>query len=659
MNHSHSKNCNHGHSHNALNANQRFDFIFALIAATCLIGGFVASQIIGEVNFYIKIVYGLSYFFGGYFACVEAFESIQHKKIKIDSLMILAAVGAAFLDKWSEGALLLTLFSLGHSLEHFALSKAQNAINALSELTPDMAWVRRKGELVEVPVEDIEFNEIVIVKPHQSIPVDAYVIVGTSAVNQAAVTGESMPVEKRAYNLSELNPSKKIPKESLVFAGTLNGEGHLELKVLKKSTESTLARVARMVSEAQTEKSPTQKLTEKFETLFVPTVLILVFILLFAFLVVDESFGESFYRAMAVLIAASPCALAISTPSAVLSGIARAGKSGVLIKGGAALESLGSVDAIAFDKTGTLTEGHPKLTDYKLASGKDLQMLMKLIVALESKSEHPLAIALVDGAKTHLDNSISPEASDVKSLVGRGVSGIFEGKLSYVAKPGFFDSESGLPIPPQDISNEVKKFQNQGKTCMIVVWGEEYLGVLAMMDAPRLGVRNVVQEFRKLGVNYLTILSGDNQGIVEAVAREVGIPEAHGNLMPEDKVIVIKKLQQSGFRVAMLGDGVNDAPAMAISNVGIAMGAMGSDVALEAADVALMTDDLNHLVYATRLCRKARVIIKQNIWISLGVVGLLVPATILGLGIGPAVILHEGSTVVVVLNALRLLGYKY
>ncbi|MFO0915879.1 MAG: heavy metal translocating P-type ATPase [Pirellulales bacterium] len=645
------------HEHGGL-FGERMELIFVAICGGLLLAGWLISSLLNASPWLSWSLYLAAYFFGGFFTFREAFENIRAFRLEIDLLMLVAAIGAATLGEWAEGALLLFLFSMGHALEHYAMGRAKRAIESLAELTPQTALVRRDDQTVDLPVEQLRLGDVVIVKPNERIPADGFVLKGESSVNQAPITGESVPVDKRAVDdpmQAAANPDRLGP-EHRSFAGTINGGGALEIQVTKLSSESTLARVVQMVSEAETQKSPTQRFTDRFERIFVPAVLAFAVLLLFTWTVIDEPFRDSFYRAMAVLVAASPCALAISTPSAVLSGVARAARGGVLVKGGGPLENLGRVGAIAFDKTGTLTEGKPRLMDAVAASGRSQEELLRVAIAVEKLSDHPLAAAVVQGGQGLLKGDSDLQAHDVQSITGRGVKATINGQPVYIGKDRLFGEIEGPPIPV-DLRKSTEDLKAGGRTTMIVRQGDAYLGVLGLMDTPRDAAKVVIGRLKELGVRRMIMLSGDNQQVADAVARQVGIDEAIGDLMPDDKVAAIKKLSQEES-VAMVGDGVNDAPAMASATVGIAMGAAGSDVALETADVALMADDLNHLPFAVGLSRKTSRIIRQNLWFSLGMVAFLIPATLLGLQMGAAVLFHEGSTLLVVFNALRLLNYQ-
>lgn len=603
--------------------------------------------------------YVMAYMTGGWFTVGEAWANLRARRFEIDTLMLVAAAGAAALGQWAEGGLLLFLFSLGHALEHFAMGRARRAIEALAQFAPERATLREGEHTREVDVATLRPGDQILVKPNERFPADGFVLAGQSSVNQAPITGESLPVEKRPVSAPQtaLRDFARLPAQHRVFAGSLNGRGALEVVVARVASESTMARMVHLVTEAETQRSPTQTFTERFERVFVPLVLGLVLLLLFAWVVVDEPFSASFYRAMAVLVAASPCALAISVPSAVLSGVARAGHGGVLIKGGAPLESLGRLDAIAFDKTGTLTEGKPRLTDVEPAAGVSADELLTVALAVERHSDHPLAAAVVEGALERLGPLSSvPEVLGLQSLTGLGVTARVGQQTACIGKPALF-SRLGLPAPGATLQQAREALEQAGRSTMLVRLGQRDLGVLGLMDTPRPGASGVMQALRALGIQRLIMISGDNHRVAEAVAQTIGLTEARGELMPEDKVQAIQALRAHGGQVAMVGDGVNDAPAMAHATVGIAMGAAGSDVALETADVALLGDDLAQLPFAVGLSRQTSRIIRQNLWVSLGVVALLLPATLLGLNMGTAVLFHEGSTLLVVVNALRLLRY--
>ena len=535
---------------------------------------------------------------------------------------------------------------------------AKRAIEALSELAPATATVRRDGRIQEIAVEELVVGDVVLIKPNERLSADGFLVLGTSSVNQAPVTGESIPVDKRPVDdpsTARTRPDS-VDAASRVFAGTINGSGAIEVEVTRKSTDSALARVVQMVSEAETRKSPTQRFTDRFERIFVPAVLVLAFLLLFAWVVVDEPFRDSFYRAMAVLVAASPCALAIATPSAVLSGIARAARGGVLIKGGAPLEELGSLSAMAFDKTGTLTEGRPRITNVIAVDGVAEEELLTVATAVESLSDHPLAAAIARDGRERLGGREIPSASGLENLIGRGVTATFDNETVWIGKAEMFGADGVAPLG-ESAAAAIAQLRAAGRTSMVVRQGARDLGAIGLLDTARAGAPEALKALRELGITRMIMISGDHQRVAEAIASEVGLDEAWGDLMPEDKVEAIRKLRAQD-KVAMVGDGVNDAPAMASATVGIAMGAAGSDVALETADVALMADDLRHLPFAVDLSRHTRKVIRQNVFVSLGIVAFLVPATILGLGIGPAVAIHEGSTLLVVFNALRLLAYR-
>jgi Cd2+/Zn2+-exporting ATPase len=637
----------------------RTELIFSLICGGLLGVGFGLSFVHSVPTILPIFLYAGAYFFGGFYTTKQAVQTLLKRRFEIDFLMLVAAIGAAVLGDWAEGALLLFLFSLGHALEHFAMEKARKSIAALTQLAPRTAFLKQDTGTREVPIEELKKGDIIIVKPNTKIAADGVVVEGYGSVNQAPITGESIPVDKTAFegdiNFNQING---IDAKHRVYAGTINGNDLLEVKVVKEASDSTLARLVKMVNEAQTQKSPTQNFTDKFERVFVPAVLILVTTLCFAWVVIDEPFSKSFYRAMSVLIAASPCALAISTPSAVLSGVARAARAGVLIKGGKPLEDLGVLTAMAFDKTGTLTEGRPKLTEVVPQGNHDARHLLKTVVAVEALSDHPIAKAIARDGKERLQGESIPPASDLQAVIGMGIKARIGEDEVYMGNLALFESLHENK-PAENIVKSLHELEEKGNTTMLVRRNKEYIGIIAVMDTPRAEAKAALAALKEAGIRRMIMLTGDNQKVAEAVAAQIGITDVWGSLLPEQKVEAIRKLRQEEKGVAMVGDGVNDAPAMANSTIGIAMGAAGSDVALETADVALMGDKLSLLPFAIRLSRKARSIIKQNLVISLGMVAILVPLTILGIAsMGPAVIAHEGSTLIVVFNALRLLAFK-
>ena len=645
---------------NGIKTKYNWEIIFTILCFIFLILGLILERTT-ENNTVHHIAYYIAYFFGGYFAMKEALADIVKGKFEIDFLMIFAAVGAAILGKHSEGTLLLFLFSLGNSLENYALERAKKQIKALNDLTPSTASVKRDGEIVSLPIEEVKLGDIVIVRAGSKVPVDGVIILGESSVNQAPITGESNPVEKMALKKDEIRFGKdfsRLEEKNKVFAGTINGEGVLEVEVLKISADSTLSRLIKMVNEAESKQSPTQQFTKNIEKYYVPFILLFVIILCFAFLVLSETPAESFYRAMRVLVGGSPCALAISTPSAVLSGIARAAKERVLIKGGKALEVLGGLHTIAFDKTGTLTEGIPIVKNIEVYNMTENE-LVNILFALESLSTHPIAKSIVKKCNEILKgNRNDIKVSDIKNIAGKGIVSVINNEKVYIGSRNLM-IESGFTLT-QETEDKIDEFAEKGYTTMIVgLENKGISGIVSLIDEPREGVKEVVRTLKEIGVADIMMLSGDNPKVAQTIGSELGITTVKGGLLPEDKLKEIEKVKNSGLTIAMVGDGVNDAPAMAVSNVGIAMGAAGSDVALETADVALLADKLENLAFVIGLSKEAKKIIRQNLIISLGMIVFLIPASLFGLTeMGPTVIFHEGTTVAVVFNALRLLTYK-
>lgn len=616
------------------------EVIFSLISGLFVLIGWLGGKFLGiptaiSIGFFLA-----AYVFGGWDISQHAFHALKERHFDTDLLMVMAAFGAAILGNFAEGALLLFLFSLGHALEERSLNRARRAVSALADLAPKTAFVRRDDVEKEIPVEGLLLQDVVIVRPGERIPVDGLIINGSSGVNQASVTGESLPVDKTSGDQ--------------VFAGTINGEGSLEVSVIRLAKDSTLAKVMKMVEEAQAQKSPTQQTVERFSRVFVPAILIATLLVIILPPLFGVSWRDSFMRAMTLLVAASPCALALGTPASILAGVAQAARNGVLVKGGAHLENLGRLEAVAFDKTGTITHGRPEVTDVVVVRNSE-QTLVSIAAGLEARSAHPLAQAVVQYAQKR--GIIPTKVERFESITGLGLRGVVAGKTILVGNQKLMESENVIMDEP--VQRQSLTFQQAGKTLVWVAEDGNLTGLIALADTLRPEASATMKELKDLGIEHTIMLTGDNSRAADTIAQQAGISEFRADLMPEDKLSVIRQLVDQYGKVAMIGDGVNDAPALANATVGIAMGGASTDVALETADVALMGDDLSRLPFAIGLGRATRRIIIQNLAISMGVIAVLVFASLTGLvGIGIAIVFHEGSTLVVVANALRLLAYR-
>ncbi len=646
--------CSHSHGGGLA---PKLEVPLSIAAGVVLAAGLAVEHLTGLPPVVPKVLYGAAAAAAGFFPVRGALTSVKLLKFDIETLTVLAAVGAAVLGAWFEAGLLLFLFSLGHALEHRALERARRAIDALGKLRPETARVRRDGELVEVPVGEVRRGDRIAVRPGDRVPLDGVIREGRSSLDQSTVTGESVPVSKG-------------PGDT-VFAGTINAESALEVEVTKLSNESAIAKVIDLVTEAEGRKGKAQRFTKKIEQRFAPIILAAAPALAVALVVLHQTgistltdgaghalgftgaVTASLLRAMSLLVAASPCALAISTPAAVLSAVARAARGGVLMKGGAHLEELGTVASMAFDKTGTLTLGRPKLVSVWTAPGASEADVIATAAGVESLSSHPLARAVVEGAKAR---GIEPaRATGCEAVHGKGIRSMVGGKAVAIGSLDLFDAAK----VPEAVKAEVSRMQDAGQTTMVVRKGLDFVGVMGVADTLRPEAKDALTRIRALGVKRTVMLSGDNLRVATAIGREVGIDEPRAPLMPEGKVTALKELAKEGG-VAMVGDGVNDAPALAAASVGVAMGGAGSDVALETADVVLMSDDLRQLPFAVALAREANRTVRVNLAISLGVSAVLILASIFGwVRISHAVVLHEGSTMVVVLNGLRLLLFRH
>lgn len=615
-----------------------------------LIAAFTVEKITGT-SWWTHGLYAGSYLFAGQEGVKSAIASLREKVLDVDVLMVLAAIGAAIVGAPFEGALLLFLFGFSNVLQRYAMDRTHRAIESLLTLRPDNASVKRGGAVVQVPVEELEIGETVVVKPGEQIPVDGTLSEGETHVDESSLTGESMPVTKS--------------HGSQLFAGTINQSGGIELTVAKRSEDSALARMVKLVAEAQAEKSRTQRFLEKAEQWYaMGVILFTIGVFLVPWLFRGESFGSAFYRAMTIMVVASPCALIISTPATVLSAIGGAARRGILIKGGSHLERAATIDIVAVDKTGTLTVGKPSLTEIVSPVGRhdfgdslppEAVEILRIAAALEARSEHPLAHAVVVAAqKLKID---TPQATAFQSTTGKGAEATIEGKRHVIGserwfreiKAGGFDSFAELSRP----------LQEKGRTCIWLGLREgdtvTSLAVLAMADTIRPEARQLTAQLHKLGVKKVVMLTGDHRLVAKTIGEEAGVDEIQAELLPQDKLKVIVELKKEG-RVMMVGDGVNDAPALATSDLSLAMGAAGTDVAMETADVVLMGDRLENIPLLLSHSRRARRVLIQNLTLSAAVIVFLVIAALgfaLPLPIG--VVGHEGSTVIVCLNGLRLL----
>ncbi|WP_138006512.1 heavy metal translocating P-type ATPase [Halalkalirubrum salinum] len=598
--------------------------------------------------------YGVAYVFGGWYGLKGAIETLRHRAVDIDLLMIVAALGALSIGAPFEGAMLLFLFSLSNTLQHYAIGRSRRAIKSLVGMRPDEAQILRDGEEVTVPIDEVAVGDVFVVRPGDRIPLDGVVTSGEGTVNQASLTGESVPVPKE--------------RGDDVFGGTINESGSLEIKVTRQAHESAITRLIHMVERAQSEKAPTQRLIDRLEQPYVIGVFALTIAAIAIPLALGGEFTSTFYRSMTLMVAASPCAVIISTPAAVLSAIASGGRQGVLFKGGEHVEAAATIDAVAFDKTGTLTKGDTQLTDVFVREGVDDGALtdddlLSLAAAVQARSEHHLARATVTATE---EQSLEvPSAQRFKSVAGKGVQADVKNGTIHIGNRSYFETVVGdAPIDGLQLGvDRLQALEAEGKTSVLVAREQDddiiVLGWLAFTDTVRPGAAEMIDDLRSLGVEHIVMLTGDNERVAQQIADEVGIDEVQAELLPGEKVTTIEDLIERYENVAMVGDGVNDAPALATATLGVAMGGAGTDVALETADVVLMGDDLSKIPYVLGLGRKTRWTLTVNLAIAFGAIALMVGTILIwGIPLPLAVVGHEGSTVLVSLNGLRLLGYR-
>ncbi|MBY3621054.1 cadmium-translocating P-type ATPase [Acinetobacter sp. CUI P1] len=615
------------------------------IPATALAGIFLVAGFVGSYfnvpETLITVLYALSIITGGYKPARSAYYAVRSLSLDMNVLMTVAAFGAALIGEWFEGATVVVLFSLGNTLQNRAIKKTRKSISGLMNLAPSEAWVKEGQQLVRRPVEDISILDVIVIKPGEKIPLDGEVLSGHSAVNQAPITGESVPVDKETG--------------SLVYAGTVNESGSLEVKVTKLVEDTAIARIIHMVEEAQEKKAPSQAFVDRFARIYTP----IIFMIALALMIIPPVFGlgtwgEWFYRGLELLVVACPCALVISTPVAIVSAIGNAAKNGVLIKGGTFLEIAGSIKAVAFDKTGTLTIGKPKVSEVIPAPGSSEAELLRIAYTIEEHSKHPIASAVIEYAK---QQGLSPlQGTEFGAIAGKGAQAVIGGTGYFAGNPKLFHQ---MNVSLDAIDEQITRLKSDGNTLVIVGTHSGITGIIAVSDSVRETSKEAMQGLKRVGIQQVVMLTGDNEGTARKIAAKVGIDRYFAELLLEDKVLAIEQLQSEGQLVAMVGDGINDAPALATANLGIAMGGAGTDTAMETADIVLMADNLEKLPHTMKLSRKALQIIKQNIWFSILIkviaLGLIFPGW---LTLWAAVMSDTGAALIVILNSMRLLRFK-
>ena len=634
------------HTHASQPARWRLPFrdellepLFVALTLVGIVAGLLLERV-GAQPGLLLAVHLATYVFGGLYAVRAIVAALRQRTVEVDLLMVLAALGAAYLGAWSEGAILLFLFSLSNVLQGFAMERTRRAISALLELRPDTVAVRRGQAVLDLPLEQVQVGDVVVLRPGDRVPLDGTILRGSGSFDESALTGESMPVLRSAG--------------ANVLAGTLNQSGALDITVTKLAHESTLARIIGMVSEAQARKARTQSFLDRFEQWYAGGVLAAVALFI---VLVPQLFGvpfaENFYTSMVLLTVASPCALVISVPAALLSAIANGARRGVLFKGGAHLEQLSQVRVVAFDKTGTLTHGRPEVMDVLPAPGASVAELLEAAARAERQSEHPIARSILAYAAAQGLHPEEPE--QFEAITGMGVRARWDGEETLVGSPRLMEQAGHLV--PAALLAEADRLIDAGRgTVLLARRGERWLGLVTVMDRERPDAAAKIDALRAAGITRVVMLTGDNARVAEAMARRLGIDEVHAGLLPEDKLRIVGELSEKYGPVAMVGDGVNDAPALAAAASGIAMGAAGTDAALETADIVLMSDDLGAIAYAVSLSKRTQRVVWQNISFALAVVVVLVVATLtVGVPLPLGVVGHEGSTILVVLNGLRLL----
>jgi Cd2+/Zn2+-exporting ATPase len=616
-----------------------WNLIRTVTAGILLLAAFVAQGLDAESAVYLSLFIG-AIILGGFSNFIRAAHSIVRLDFNMSVLMSIAVTGAAFIGAWQEAAVVAFLFSVSDMLDSWTLDRARRSIRQLMEVAPRTARVERDGETVEVDVEDVVPGDVVLVRPGEKIAVDGVIISGSSALDEASITGESVPAEK--------GPGDEV------FAGTLNGGGLIRAEVTRLVGDTTIAKIVEMVEEAQGRRAPSQAFVDKFAAVYTPVVIALAAaIVLVPPLLAGQPWEPWVYRGLALLVVACPCALVVSTPIAIVSAISNAAHHGVLIKGGVYLEQMGAIGAVAFDKTGTLTAGRPAVTDVIPLDSISEEDLLQLAASLEAGSEHPLARAIVQAAEERSIELLP--ISSFEALAGLGARATIDGDTVVAGSARFLETILSL----QDARSRVDALQAEGKTVVLIASGERLRGAIGIADEVRASSKDAVTALRGYGVEHTVMLTGDNETVAAAISRASGVQEYRAGLLPQDKVSAVNELLAQYGTVAMVGDGVNDAPALATATVGIAMGGAGSDTALETADVALMADDLSRLPFTVSLSTAALRLIKINIAFALTIKLLAVLAVFPGwLTLWLAILSDMGATIIVTLNGMRLLRWR-
>lgn len=616
---------------------KHMELIAAIVSGAIILIAWLLKGVIPP-PFWITLMI-FSFIIGGFAKAKEGIEdTVKNHTLNVELLMILAAIGSAAIGYWTEGAILIFIFSLSGALETYTMQKSEKELSALMNLQPKEALCITNGTEKLLPVEDLKIDDVILAKPGERIPADGKIIKGQSAIDESALTGESIPTTKQINND--------------VYAGTVNLNGSLSIKITKLSKDSFVQQMIHLVQTAQQEKVPSQLFIERFESTYVKVVLITVaFMLFLPHFLFGWSWIDTLYRAMILLVVASPCALVASIMPATLSAISNGAKNGILFKGGLPIEQLSSIKAVAFDKTGTLTIGKPMVTDTYFIDSQQEQKLLSIVGSIEKHSSHPLAQAIVRHCKhLHLPTECSIE--EMHEASGKGASAVYEGNSWFIGNQTLIDLKT---TDETAIAQQGKTFSEAGKTVVYISKNNQLVGLIALKDEVREDTREAIQKFKRAGI-YTVMLTGDNENTAKAIAEETGIDGYYAACMPEDKQTYLRELKQKYQSVAMVGDGINDAPALATADLGIAMGA-GTDVSLETADIILVKNKLEKITYAARLSERMKGIVKQNVYFSISVIVLLILANFtqwIDLPLG--VIGHEGSTILVILNSLRLLG---